>query len=257
MRVRLLRRIFGRIWRTFWKIRDTFNPSNSFLTESATLINLARIKHLENFKVLFEHKRTLELGAGIGVFSKKLAHQSKTLTVTEGRNSLVRVLRKNLKHYMNVEVFKVDVENPEDLKNLRKREKFDSILCYGLLYHLSNPEKFLLDISPLTNNLILETVVDYSSENWISVKEHPRPNQAIHLGCRPNPNWILNELKKYFKFVYVCHEVPNYPDFLWKSISNPPTTTSRMIFVGTSDFLFSDTLLVSNTPQFPYVTSKL
>ena len=206
--------------------------------------------------MLFEKKRILELGAGIGFFSKELAHQSKTLTVTEGRNSLVRVLQKNLKQYMNVEVFKVDVENPEDLKYLRQREKVDTLFCYGLLYHLSNPEKFLLDISPLTNNLILETVVDYSSDNWISVKETPRANQAIHLGCRPNPNWILNELKKYFRFVYVCHEVPDHPDFLWKSISNPPTTTSRMIFVGTSDLLFSDTLLLSHTPELPYVTSN-
>jgi len=255
MRVRVLRGISGRIRRISWRIRDILDPSGSFLTEGAILINSARIKHLENFKVLFQQKRTLELGAGIGVFSKELAHQSKALTVTEGRNSLIRVLRKNLKHYKNVEVFKVDVENPLDLNHLKKLEKFDSILCYGLLYHLSNPEKFFLDISTLTNNLILETVVDYSSDKWISVKETPRANQAIHLGCRPNPNWILSELEKYFRFVYVCHEVPNHPDFLWKSVSNPPTTTSRMIFIGTSDLLFSGNLLLSKTPELPYVTT--
>ena len=93
----LLRGISGRIRRISWRIRDILDPSGSFLTEGAILINSARIKHLENFKVLFQQKRTLELGAGIGVFSKELAHQSKALTVTEGRNSLIRVLRKNLK----------------------------------------------------------------------------------------------------------------------------------------------------------------
>jgi 2-polyprenyl-3-methyl-5-hydroxy-6-metoxy-1,4-benzoquinol methylase len=181
----------GRIRRIRWRLVDFVNPSHPFLTEDATRINEARQQHLDLFKTVIDEKTVLEVGAGIGLFSEKVANRAKSMLVTEGRSPLVRILRKRLKNFHNVSVLKVDVENPKEIKRLCESGKYDLLLCYGLLYHLSNPKEFLRRFSPLTKNLILETVVDFSSENWITIKENPRTNQAIHLGCRPNPNWLL------------------------------------------------------------------
>ena len=216
---------------------------------------MARQLHLNYFRSLIDKKDILEVGAGIGLFSEKIANQASSILTTEGRSRLVRVMKKRLINFHNVSVLKVDVENPKDIKLLRRSGKYDLLLCYGLLYHLSNPAEFLRTFSPLTKNMILETIVDFSSENWTTVRENPRNNQAIHLGCRPNPDWLLEELKKYFDYVYVCRVVPNHPDFLWESRSKNPTRTSRMIFLCSNDPEFESSSLVAPYIDMPFSTA--
>jgi hypothetical protein len=238
-----------------WRFVDFVKPSAPFLTTAGIKFHMARQEHLKFFRSVIDEKNILEVGAGIGLFSEKIANQAKSVLVTEGRSPLVRVMRKRLRTFHNVSVLKVDVENPKDIKLLRSRGKYDLLLCYGLLYHLSNPAEFLRNFSPLTKNMILETVVDFSSENWTTVRENPRPTQAIHLGCRPNPDWLLEEMKKYFDYVYVCRVVPNHPDFLWESTSSKPTRHSRMIFVCSNDSVFEGSSLVAPYIDMPFSTA--
>jgi SAM-dependent methyltransferase len=72
---------------------------------------------------------------------------------------------------------------------------FDAVLCFGLLYHLSVPAKFLAACARAAPTLYLETVVSDYSESRCPLVPEVGPDQAWSgQGCRPSPAWLLHEL---------------------------------------------------------------
>lgn len=254
---RLRGRVSTELIRTFW-------PSKPFLVEEASEINEARIAHLDLLSFALDGKRVLEVGAGIGELSERISDRCLFLVSSEGRSRLVARLKKRMTLKSNAQVLQIDVEKDHDFEKLSGnrwrsdkealRGKFDTLFCYGLLYHISNPEKFLARYSQLCRSVVLETVVDFTSQNYEVVTEGKLTNQAIHSGCRPNPVWLLETLRKYYSSVYYCHIVPDHPDFLWKDQAVQPSATPRMIFVASNEAIVPNVYgLLEQQISFPFV----
>jgi 2-polyprenyl-3-methyl-5-hydroxy-6-metoxy-1,4-benzoquinol methylase len=244
--------VFSRVIKTTFRLGGNIRnrvlavllPSKPFLVREAKEINKARVAHLDSLDFLIDGKTILEVGAGIGEFSDRLSERCKLLVSTEGRPRLARLLKRRMRDKDNVQVLLTDVESEQDFEELttkyydpneQRGKKFDTLFCYGLLYHISDPEKFLESYSKLCDSLILETVVSFASDDYQVIRESKMTNQAIHLGCRPNPGWLLEVLRRFYSSVYYCRIVPNHVDFLWNDALVPPSATPRMIFVASNE----------------------
>lgn len=253
------------------KLKALVDP---FLTFDAEQINAARLEHLATLGLSISGKNVLELGAGIGKLTGFFLRRDSKVLVTEGRLDLVQIIRERgfQNHNSNVlDVIQLDVEeiNTSTIERLKKYtqkthgepetkkcpEGFEVIFCYGLLYHLSNPESALKFLGELAHEskglLLLETVVDSSTETFDQVDETNHSNQALKLGSRPNPNYILELIKENFKYSYVSLTQPNHPDFQKDPISTHSITgRSRMIFIGSNKRLVNKFLHTSLPDKF-------
>jgi hypothetical protein len=104
----------------------------------------------------FKNKSILELGALYGHFGNKFYQKGANLTCFEGRAENLEVLKKFYPHF-NAKLFDCDKESIT--------EHYDVILHIGLLYHLKNVEKSLVNSLENCDVLILETEnIDNNSE---------------------------------------------------------------------------------------------
>jgi 2-polyprenyl-3-methyl-5-hydroxy-6-metoxy-1,4-benzoquinol methylase len=234
-----------------------------FLTFDAEQINAARLEHLATLGLSISGKNVLELGAGIGKLTGFFLRRDNKVLVTEGRSELVQIIKEKGFQQWNaniVDVIQLDVEEIDEttIEKLNKytvnpQEGFEVIFCYGLLYHLSNPDSTLKVLGELahksTGLLLLETVVESSTETFNQVDETKHSNQALKLGSRPNPRYILQLIKENFKHGYVSVTQPNHSDFQKDSNSTDSVTgRSRMIFVGSNKKL-DNRYLQSSIPE--------
>jgi hypothetical protein len=244
----------------FWILRSNllakyltlFLPKRVFLIPEALKINDARVRHLQYVLVRLVPDRVLEVGAGIGEITKGYLHLANQIVLTEGRKRLLRISKKRVRDSKITHV-SLDVESEPENQRFFERypHPFDVLICYGLLYHLSNPQVFLKTFAPRCSTMILETVVSFASETFVTVGEASLTNQAIHQGNRPNPDWLMKELLHYYKFVSVCTVTPNHEDFVWTKRDKPPTATPRMIFVASNQVNFNYFTGFSERIQFP------
>ena len=97
-------------------------------------------------------KSSLDVGCGVGYFSKFLREEGFNVTAFDVREDNIVEAKKRVK---NVEFF---VDDIEDLINIKG--DFDLVLCFGLLYHLENPLKALRNLVKLTKKyLIIESMI--------------------------------------------------------------------------------------------------
>jgi hypothetical protein len=123
------------------------------------------------------------------------------------------------------------------------------VYCYGLLYHLQDPDTFLESISRRCSSLLLlETCVsvgDYEAINPIA--EPNIPSQAFHgVGCRPTRPWVFNRLKELFAHAYVPRTQPAHEQFPidWTA-AEPSSSLTRAVFIGSRHALANSKLLES------------
>lgn len=200
----------------------------SFFYKEALQINLDRISHLNSLNLNFENKKILETGCGgIGNITNFLVKKNAIVTLNDCRidNILSNLKNNNLSLNYN-------------LWNLNKQidiidEKFDIIICYGTLYHLTEPEICIKNLSKLSNEyVIISTCTNGKNDETINVLfEGDSPEQGLGgYGCRPGRLFIYNKLKENFKYVYTLRTQPNNPDF---PLIFPSThSCSRNIFIG-------------------------
>ena len=241
----------------------SFNPKKSlkdpFLTSDAGEINNARLEHLATLGLDLHNKSVIELGAGIGRLTDFFLRRDNSVLVTEGRPELVKLMKKKAYKHANPRLLGVEVLDIEkaEIKEIEllisstrttsntetplKEESlgFQVIFCYGLLYHLSSPSSAIYFFGQLANRqnglLLLETVIDQSTETFIQVNETDQSNQALGFGSRPNPEYVMQLIRDNFKYAYVSKTQPNHPDFQTESSSiNERTGRSRMIFIGSN-----------------------
>jgi hypothetical protein len=141
---------------------------------------------------------------------------------------------------------KIDVE--KDIEIVRRMAYHDIFHCYGLLYHVSNPEEFLFSLKGKCGLLLLETCVsnDFRDDGPHLVKEdHSNPTQAISgTGCRPTRAWIFEKLKSVFPHVYVPLSQPDHDEFPknWNSPLEDRSKLIRAIFIASTDKLRNEYL---------------
>jgi len=215
-------------------------PILNFLSHNYQRINIARLKHLHGLKLGIENKKVIDLGAGIGDHTLFYLFRNCNVVPVEGRQDLVNFI----KFRFGLDAKCVDFE--KELNLLGQFKDFDFVHCFGLLYHLDNPEQFLNVVAGVGNTLLLETMVSPTSNDNVNLILEDKLNstQAISgMGCRPDRNWLFNMLKKNFEFVYVPLTQPNHVQFPedWQNIP-AGTTHTRVVFIASHSPIKSDML---------------
>lgn len=230
-----------------WNKNIIKTVNNTFQADYYQLHNVARLKHLDQLNLDFKNKSVLEIGAGIGDHTYYLLIKGAKVTSTDARPELVE----QIKNRFAVETFVLDVE--KDLDKLKSLPKFDIIYCYGLLYHISNPEEFLSSLRGKAGLLLLETCVsnDLRPENNYIVDENiSDPTQASSgKGCRPSRSWIEKVLKKTFNYVYYPIMQPDHSEFPkdWSIEHEDRLEVIRAIYVASENEI-NNKLLIEEKP---------
>ncbi|MBC7803168.1 MAG: class I SAM-dependent methyltransferase [Candidatus Parcubacteria bacterium] len=221
------------------------DPFAVFLAPEAHAINAARQEHLASLGLDLAGKSVLEVGAGIGLHTPFLVQRGCKVLVTDGNAENVAEIRRRHPDW-RAEV--LDLERGDDLRALGV---FDVVYCYGLLYHLGNPEQAIARLAgACRGQILLETCVALGDASEVHLVRDPRSNnQAVQgIGCRPTRAWLMDRLRHHFGHAYTTRAQPAYPDFEtdWKL---PETRTIyRAVFVGSKVPLALPTL-AADLPQ--------
>ena len=123
--------------------------ADRFLIDLALVSNKARLLHLDSLNLDLAGKSVLEVGAGIGLLTGYLEAKGCSVLSTDGRPGNVRAMEK-LFPWRTVGVVDLDL-----ISDVTKLGKFDVVFCYGVLYHLKEPEKALGMLSDACDGMIL------------------------------------------------------------------------------------------------------
>lgn len=202
------------------------------------------LEHLASLRIPVSRMTVLEVGAGIGDHSTYYMDRGCTITITEERADNLRILKRR---YPDQNIQYLDMESPVAISGA----PFDVVHCYGLLYHLKNPENALRFMSSLCRGkLILETCVSFGDVEAINrvAEDQGNPTQASSgTGCRPTRAWVFSRLRQLFEHVYVPRTQPNDEEFPldWTTSDHPPGRLSRAIFIASRDVISNEMLLPS------------
>jgi hypothetical protein len=219
-------------------------PVQAFHSFSYLRHNARRLEHLATLKIPVRGKTVLEVGAGIGDHSTYYIDRGCDITITEARPENVAVMKER---FPGAKISILDMEKPAPVTGA----PFEVVHCYGLLYHLGNPEVAIEYLAKNTSGvLLLETCVSFGNESQVNLVDEAqgRATQAVSgTGCRPTRPWIVNELKKHFPHVYMTVTQPNHEQFAidWTAPDKHPVKLVRAVFVASRHALDSDQLTTS------------
>lgn len=222
------------------------SPYEAFLSYHYQRHNQRRLEHLASLGLDIAGSTVLEVGSGIGDHTSFFIDRGCKVTSSDAREGNIKILRSR---FPNLRVLKIDLDNPPEEFN----EIFDIVYCYGLLYHLQNPERAIEFMSCCCRKMLLcETCVSFGEDNLLNpCKEDVlNPTQAISgRGCRPTRKWVYNRLKKHFEFVYLPITQPYHEEFPldWSSSQNLKKLT-RAIFIASREKI-NNRLLVESIPM--------
>lgn len=207
----MLKDVFERILkRVGYKIIKNSSPVRHFHSDHYLQHNARRLEHLASFSIPVRGLSVLEVGAGIGDHSHYYIDRDCQITITDARQDNLDYLRLR---YPEINILQLDLDSPHPLKNT----SFDIVHCYGLLYHLQNPELALDFLSQSCKKILfLETCVSFGSDKEINLTKEIQinPTQAFSgVGCRPTRQWIFSYLQKHFEYVYIPKTQPNHKEF--------------------------------------------
>lgn len=206
------------------------SSTSSFSSEFYSEITRARLVHLNKMNLPIWNMSVLEVGSGIGDFLKFFLERKCNVDSTDGREELVNFMKDKFQETPELNFFVLDMENPSSEKN------YDIVFCYGLLYHLENPEQAIEFMHSVCNNmLILETCVSNGTVDSINVCDEDKMDYTQSIsgkGCRPSRQWIFRELKKRFHYVYVPKSQPSHSQFPldWNKVNTDDN--NRAIFIA-------------------------
>ena len=210
--------------------------------------NQRRQEHLATLGLPLDRRTVLEVGAGIGDHTPFFLDRKCSVTSTDGRADLVSVIK--VRH-PSVSTFEWDMESAPPVQ-LRPHQV---VYCYGLLYHVKNPDFVLGHLAELTLELLLlETCVSFGNDFAINIVDEyaEDPTQAMSgKGCRPTRRWIFSKLKSLFPYAYVTSTQPWHEEFPvnWDTDANLNALLSRSVFVASRQPLslgsLSDQLLMN------------
>ena len=208
-----------------------------FYCNDATSLNKSRLIHLESLNLDLENKTVFETGCGgKGDNTKYLLDKNCKVTLNDAREENILCLMKNIGKKLPYNTWDLNNDIPQD-------KKYDIVFSYGLLYHLGKPLNGIKNFSNIcTDMLILSTggLMNGKDEGIVFKKEPDRKEQSsTGTGCQPGRKTILNELKKYFKYVYHPKSLPNHKDYPKKWPTNKP---NRFIMIASRKELNNENL---------------
>lgn len=211
--------------------------------------NIARLSHLDSLELDLRKKSVIEFGCGVGDHTYFYLTRGCNVLATDGRKELVEFVSNRY----GVQTLVLNVEN--DINRINELPFFDIVHCYGLLYHIANPEEFIRSLKGKTDLFLLETCVssDFHNdkENHVS-EDSDNATQAISgIGCRPTRKWIAKILKETFDYVYFPLSQPSHHEFPtdWTIDFNDSEKLIRSVFIASTKNLDMNKNLTSILPQ--------
>ena len=192
--------------------------------------NARRLEHLASLNLPLRGKRVLEVGAGIGDHTSFYVDRGCTVTTTEVRPENLLLIEQRFRNEPAVTVRSLDMEAP----TLPEDERYDVIHCYGLLYHLRDPERAIRFMARHGELLLLETCVSPDGRAGINAVDEPaaRFSQSFYgAGCRPHEQWVLETLRKHFRSAEITATQPDHPEFAGDG-PRLPNTLLRRVFIA-------------------------
>jgi hypothetical protein len=228
-------------------------PQEEFHTLDYLRHNARRLEHLAGLGLAVRGLTVLEAGAGIGDHSQYYVDRGCRVTVTDARAENLAFARRR---FPGGDVRLLDLESPWPATP----ERWDVVHCYGVLYHVRQPEPALTFLAGRCRQwLFLETCVSFGPHEAINpVGEDSRyySQAAGGTGCRPTRPWVFNRLRRLFEFVYVPRTQPNHEEFPldwtdpdgFRRHSGSVYGLSRAVFIASRHPL-SNPLLLSELPD--------
>lgn len=153
-----------------------------------------RINHLFKFidKTSLKNKKVLELGCGWGYIGELLEKEGAIVTSVDARSEYINVIKNKYPHRRRY-VVNVDYIIDDPLYSLLEN-RFDIVVCFGLLYHVENPINLLRLCTRLAPMTYLETATsDNTSEVLALNNKDAALNQSMTgLGFYPSESFIKN-----------------------------------------------------------------
>jgi SAM-dependent methyltransferase len=210
-------------------------PTFGFLSYDYQRHNMRRLEHLASLDLNIAGKSVLEIGAGIGDHTSFFLDRGCSVTITEPRQDNREILKMR---FPSQEVLSLDLEHP----TADTKYNADIVYCYGVLYHLQNPEAALRFMRSLSKELLLlETCVSYTDNGQANLcaEDANHTTQAFSgTGCRPARSFIFKILKELFPYVYLPKTQPWHKEFPldWTLPETPggPYQLTRAIFIGST-----------------------
>jgi hypothetical protein len=138
----------------------------------------------------FSSKSLLELGCGYADAGNMFSELGAVVTSSDVRIEYLDMVNQKYPHIKTL---------LHDSNNLNIHEKYDIVLHWGLLYHLSDIETHLEKVSNICNLLLLETEVSDSDckDFYIRVREFDGYDQAFNtIGIRPSAAYVESVLEE-------------------------------------------------------------
>lgn len=158
----------------------------------------------------------IDVGCGVGDFSKFLSDLGLRVLAVDGRESNVAEAKSR---YPHIEFLATDAESIHS----EEMGKFDLVLCFGLLYHLENPFRVVRHLRNLTSQILLvETAcVPDSAPSMMLLDEGVAEDQGLnYVAFYPSQSCVIKMLYRAgFPFVYRFKRLPHdklYESTVWE-----------------------------------------
>jgi 2-polyprenyl-3-methyl-5-hydroxy-6-metoxy-1,4-benzoquinol methylase len=182
-----------------------------------------QIEFMKILKLPLNNKKVLEVGCGpYGEYTQFLMDNNAIVTSCDIRDEHLQSL---CNRFNGHNVFKCDM-NTQCIKDY-----YDCIFALGILYHLDKPDVAIKHMSEhCSEYLFISTATSQNENGIIFVNESTTDTAQAYngRGCRPSKKWIINELKKYYKYVYSLLHNPDIDEF---------KVNLRCILLGTNNII--------------------
>ncbi len=225
---------------------------DAFEYEAYRKINEARWdcfeKLLDRIRELVPLVTVLDMGCGIGYFSKQLHDFGLQVTAIDGREMNIAELKRR---YPYIQATVRDVQIPGALIDFTG---VDLVFCVGLMYHLENPFSCVRNIGQIHPKVVLiESQIFPSEKAQFQIVEEGRvPNQGLtYVSLIPSKPALIKMLcKSGFPYVFESKLMPNHEDFR----EDASHYQRRTILVASNQSLSSDVLTRCEEPVTPKLT---
>jgi len=210
----------------------------SFYYSDARDLNSARIKHLDSLNLDFSDKKILETGCGgVGDITKFLISKNAAVTLNDVRKENIDSLLINIEKSLSFNLWDLNIL-------INDVEKFDIIVCYGTLYHLTDLDNAIKNLANLCKEYaVISTCTSGKNDYNCNIVYEGDGNEQSNTqyGSRPGRFYIWKKLLENFKYVYCVKTQPDNEDYPLVFPANHHA--SRNIFIGSHVELTNEMLV--------------
>jgi len=201
-------------------VNSTNSPSRpegftEYFTEQDFIDNPIWIwSKFEDFLPELKGLNVLDVACNAGFYSFELAKKgANVIGIDNSYEDIVRA--KFAKKIMGIKNVNFEIVNVDDV-NEELNQKFDLVLCLGLLYHVEDPKSVINKIANLGDSVIFETIANVNSQ-----EEELINNRSITSdGYVPTVPWLKNAFKEagFTEITQITN--PDFPRVVFKCRKN-------------------------------------